>query len=168
MLAITIIVISFIAGLLGVAHSHSAKSGRRSYKGLSGLGLTLVALATLGMVVGVAKEISAIRAATLLAEQEAERDQMLKEMYAVVVGAKTSTTDTALGAQLETLADRIAAAASRSRESDYRLSDFSRSDFSGGNFTQATFRGALFREADMRGADLRTALIDEQTRLPER
>jgi hypothetical protein len=30
MLAITIIIVSFIAALLGVAHSHAAKPGQRS------------------------------------------------------------------------------------------------------------------------------------------
>ena len=93
---------------------------------------------------------------------------MLKEMYAVVVGAKAATTDPALAQQLGTLADRISAAASSSRESNFRMSDFSRSDFSLGNFTEASFRRAFFKDADLRGADLRTARIDRETKLPEK
>jgi uncharacterized protein YjbI with pentapeptide repeats len=120
------------------------------------------------IIIGVAKEISGIRTAAQLAELEAERDRMLKEMHAVVVGAKAATTDPLVAEQLAGLADQISASSSRSRESNFRMSDFSRSDFSGGNFTQASFRGAFFKEADLRSADLRTALIDEQTRLPER
>ena len=74
MLAITIIVASFIAVVLGLAHSHAAKPRGRSYKGFTRLGLILVVLATLGMVLGVAKEVSGIRAAARLASQEKERD----------------------------------------------------------------------------------------------
>jgi hypothetical protein len=168
MLAIVVIVLSFIAALLGLVNSHVAKPGERSYKGLTRLGLTLVVLATLGMIFGVVKEISGIRAAAQLAQAERERSQMLKEIYAQVVGAKGATTDPKVVEQLAKLADRISAAASLSRESNFRMSDFSRSDFTAGNFTQASFRNALFREADLRGADLGTALIDEKTRLPQR
>jgi hypothetical protein len=170
MLAIVVIVLSFIAALLGLANSYAAKPEERSYTGLTRLGLALVVLATLGMIFGVAKEISGIRAAAQLAQADRERSQMLKEIYAQVVGAKGAATDPKVVEQLAKLADQISAAASLSRESDLRMSDFSRSNFTAGNgnFTQASFRNALFREADLRGADLGTALIDEQTRLPQR
>ena len=168
MLGISIIVASFIGAALGIAHSHAAKPGQRSYKGFTRLGLSLVVLASFGMLLGVTKEVSGIRAAEQLAIRERERDRMLKEIYAGVVGAKAATTDPLLTQQLGVLADRISATASSSRESNFRMSDFARSDFSLGNFTGASFRGARFNDADLRGADLRTAHIDEKTQLPQK
>jgi uncharacterized protein YjbI with pentapeptide repeats len=106
------------------------------------------------MVFGVAKEIAGIRS-------EDERTQMLKEIRAKVVGLSRATQDTAQAARLNSVADQIEAAASRSRESNFSASDFSRSDFSPGNFRQALFRSALFEQADLSGASFRGALFKQ-------
>jgi len=79
MLTIVIIVLSFIAALLGLAHSHAAKPGERSYKGLSRLGLVLVVLATLGMIFSVVKEISVTRETGQFTEREKKRHAVVIE-----------------------------------------------------------------------------------------
>jgi len=50
MLAIVIILFSFIAALLSLVHSHAAKTpGKRSYWGMTRLGLVLIVLEGMGV-----------------------------------------------------------------------------------------------------------------------
>jgi hypothetical protein len=165
---IIVIVISFITALFGVLHDYAAKSDRRSYGGLTRRGLMLVALASLGMIFGIASAIGGIRSGNEITNKLDEDTILLREIYPIVVGSKSelASSNPARAEQLGRIAERISAAASLGRKSNFSMSDFSESDFSRGNFTRASFRDALFREADLRGADLSTAKIDESTRLP--
>jgi hypothetical protein len=86
MLGPTVIVISFVTALLGVLHDHKAKLHRRSYLGLTPLGVALVVLAIFGMLFGIADEVSGIH-------KENERTTMLKAIYAKTVGAQQETQD---------------------------------------------------------------------------
>ncbi len=159
MTGITIVVISAVIAITGLVQSHSATAGARSILGLTPIGIGLVTLSIVGVLLGIVKEIQDSRAANL-------RDQLLKEVYAQVVGLRTNMTDQQLAQQLEHIADRIRATATSARESDFSLSDFSRSNFQSGNFTEANFQNALFRRANLRGADLHDAVVDDTTRLP--
>ncbi len=166
MIGIAMIVLSCVAAVLGITHSHAAEEADRSYKGLTRLGVGLIALATLGMTFGVIKEVAGIRGAQRAAEAEAQRTELLKEMHTDIAALADGVDDPVIAGRLVRLRDGIAAAASSAREGDFSLSDFSRSDFTAGNFTQASFRDALFDQADLSGAALSTAIVDADTRLP--
>jgi hypothetical protein len=168
MLGIGVVVISFVVALLGLLHSHAAKPGELAIWGMTRLGLVLVIASSIGVLVGVFKEVATLRSGAEAKQWQAQTTEDLKQIRAAVLGAQTKVADPAVAAELGRLADQISATASRSRGSDFSMSDFTGSSFRYGNFSRASFQGALFRDADLRGADMSTALIDADTKLPSK
>ena len=168
MLAIIVMLVSFVSAVLGLFHSHAAAEGNRTIWGLTPLGLTLLTLSIIGMAGGVMKEIGTIRSGARAERWQGETTDLLKQVRADVLGIKEQVREPQVAAQLDRLADRLSAVASRSRGSDFSMSDFTNSNFRMGNFSGANFQQALFRHANLRGADLSTATIDDTTMLPTR
>jgi hypothetical protein len=166
MLGIGLIVISFVAAILGLLHSHAAKPGDVAIWGLTRLGLALVIVSSIGLLVGVVKEVTDLRSGAEAKRWQSQTTEDLKQIHAALRGTGAKVADPAVAAELGRLADQISATASRSRGSDFSMSDFTESNFRHGNFSWASFQGALFRDADLRGADMSTALIDANTKLP--
>jgi pentapeptide repeat protein len=166
MLGIGVIVISFVVAMLGLLHSHAAKPGDLAIWGLTRLGLVLVIVSSIGLIVGVVKEVEAARSGDEAKKWQAQTTMELKQIRAALLGTQARVGDPTVAAELGRLADQLSATASRSRRSDFSMSDFTESNFRHGNFSRASFQGALFREADLRGADMSTAVIDASTKLP--
>ena len=166
MVAIIIMLASFVSAVLGLFHSHAAKEGQRIIWGLTPLGLALLVLSVIGMVSGVVKEIENVRSGAKAKRWQEETTDQLKQLQAHVLGLKEQVRDPEVAAQLDRLADRLFAVASQSRGSDFSMSNFAYSNFRYGNFSDANFQGALFQNADLRAADLSTARIDDTTKLP--
>lgn len=166
MLGIGVVLISFVIALLGLLHSHAAKPGELAVWGLTRLGIVLVVVSSIGLVVGVTKEVRDLRSGAEAKRWQSQTTEELRQIHAALRGAQVKVADPAVAAELGRLADQISAAASRSRGSDFSMSDFTGSNFRYGNFSRASFRGALFHDADLRGADMSTAIIDSETKLP--
>jgi hypothetical protein len=63
MTGIIVTVVSFVAAVLGLVHSHAAPEGQKGILGLSRLGATLVLLSIVGVAAGVFSQVSASKAA---------------------------------------------------------------------------------------------------------
>jgi hypothetical protein len=166
MLGIAVILASFVVAVLGLLHSHAAKPGETAIWGLTRLGSILLVVSSIGLLVGVVKEVGDLRSGAAAKEWQARTTEQLKQIHADLRGAQSRAADPDLAARLGQLADHVSATASRSRGSDFSMSDFTNSNFRLGNFSGASFQGVLFRGADLRGADLSTAVIDTKTKLP--
>jgi hypothetical protein len=165
MIAIFILISSFVVAILGFIQSNAAKSESSSVFGLTYLGVTLIGIAAVGFAFGIVKEIQNQRG-------DVERTQMLKELHAKLLGEAEHAPPEA-ASRLREIGDRIRRIAMASRESDFSMSDFARSRFTKANFRAADFTGANFMWADFQGADFRGAnlhgiITDTNTVLPSR
>ena len=186
MISIIVLILSFLLAILGFVQSHAASPSSNAIFGMSRIGVCMVFVASLCFVFGVIKEAQVISESRKLREAENERTQMLKELYAKILG-ETENASPEVMEQLKEIGDKIRMVATRSRESDFSMSDFARSNFAKGrfteanfalsefseaNFTQSFFRNSVFNEAvfsgsDFRGADLRDIIVDINTKLPD-
>jgi len=142
MIAITIILISFASLILGVFHDHKAGRLRKSFFGLTRLGVSLVVLSVIGLALGIAKQLSDVK-------QDDDRTVKLNAIYAKVVGEQQAAQDPKQAALLGTIGEQIANVANY-KGSRLPGKDFSYSDFELGNFSRANFRGALFKDSTSR------------------
>jgi hypothetical protein len=163
MLGIAVILASFAGGVLGLIHSHKAKRGQSGMWGLTRLGATLIAVSSIGLLAGVAKEVATIRSGAKALAWQAQTTEQLKQIHADLLGVQSQVADPAVAAKVGRLASDISSVASQSRGSD-----FSNSDFSFGDFSRANFKGALFAGSNLSGADMSTAVVDSKTKLPRR
>jgi hypothetical protein len=160
MIAILILISSFLVALLGFIQSNATKSDSPGVFGLTYLGVILIGIAIVGFAFGIVKEIQNQR-------DEVERTQMLKELHAKLMGEAERASPEA-ASRLREIGDRIQRIAMASRESDFSLSDFAGSKFTGARFTGADFSGADFEGANFRGANLSDIITDINTVMPSR
>lgn len=167
MIAIFTVIISFLTAIIGFFHSHAAQERGRSILGLTPIGFCLLILAFCGMVFGVTLAVQDYLSSKELKAKEELRDQMLKGIYAQVVGYRDIAQDPNSMQLYGQILNRIEAATTLARESDFSMSDLSFSNFKHGRFSNANFEGALFDGANFKGADLSKAIFDTNTRLPK-
>jgi hypothetical protein len=127
MIAIAIILISIASLLLGVFHDHKAARARKSFFGLTRLGMSLVALSVVGLALGIAKQLSDVK-------QDDDRTQKLNAIYAKVVGEQKAAQDPKQAALLGSIGQQISDVANH-RASNLPNNDFSYSYFDRGNFS---------------------------------
>jgi hypothetical protein len=176
MTGVTIVLASFAIAIIGIFRNNKAES-YRAILGLNRVGVLLIFLSVIGVVAGVAKEISSIRTSKAMAVREDVRDVMLHGISAKLDDLAKGSSDPHISGELAKVADQVSQVASVQRRSDFSRSDFSESNFSEclfrnalfdvAGFFNSSFRGASFRGADLRGADLSDAMVDDQTKFPK-
>ncbi len=95
MFAISVIVTSFVAVVLGLLHSHAVKDPRRhgGFLGLTRLGLTILVVSAVGMTAGVSKEVVSAREAAAAKKRDVRVMKLLEEVHTVLVDADQTDMD---------------------------------------------------------------------------
>jgi uncharacterized protein YjbI with pentapeptide repeats len=147
MIAIAIILISIASLLLGVFHDHKAARARKSFFGLTRLGMSLVALSVVGLALGIAKQLSDVK----------QKNKNTRLCWAAS-GNRSLMSRTI---ELQTCRTTISAIPILTEVT------FHCASFRDSLFRDADLAGAVFQNANLSGADLSTAVIDKNTILPK-
>lgn len=186
---ILVIILAFVAAMLGIVQESRATGTEETIYGLTHLGFGMAAVAGLGMIVGIIQ---------LIAAQKKERDDraqvraIARDVRSLVEKAADSETRVVL----TKISESLEAVGASIKNSDFSSADLSGSsfrsvrvadaDFAGSlfdrsNFEKSTFRGCdfdhctlddsrltncAFGKADLSGSDLSRIKFDKLTRFP--